>query len=126
MRDVTMIALLCAVGWSAAAQEISREELRRTPVPGSDTMDVVVSRLTVPAGATIPLHTHAGDEHAVVITKATAQAPNGNVLEFEVGATLYFAEGQPHGGLTNIGETPMVAITTSVVRKDAPFTTPVE
>ncbi|MEL7117666.1 MAG: cupin domain-containing protein, partial [Pseudomonadota bacterium] len=114
------------LGWSAAAQEISREEIRRVPVPGSETMVVVVSRLTVPVGATIPLHTHAGDEHGVIITASKAEAPNGQVVEFPVGATVYFPEGQPHGGLTNIGDAPMVAITTSVVQKDAPFTTPVE
>ena len=88
-------------------------------------MIVVVSKLTVPMGATIPMHTHAGDEHAVVITPTTAKAPNGKVLEFPVGATLYFPEGQVHGGLTNIGDGPMVAITTQVVRGDAPLSTPV-
>ena len=43
-----------------AAQDITSEVIRRAPVPGSETMEVIVSLLTVPVGATIPLHTHPG------------------------------------------------------------------
>ena len=117
---LTAIALLMA--GAAWAQGIEREEIRRAAVPGSDTMEVVVYRLTVPVGATIPLHTHPGDEHTVVVTDARAEAPNGNIVEFAVGTPLYFPEGQVHGGLTNVGDAPMVAITTFVVRKDEPLT----
>jgi len=120
----TLTCLACVT--SLSAQEITRDEIRRVPVPGSDTMEVVVMRLTVPVGATIPRHTHAGDEHGVVITASKAQAPNGQVIEFPIGATLYFPQGQAHGGLTNIGAADMVAITTSVVRKDTPFSSPVK
>jgi quercetin dioxygenase-like cupin family protein len=119
----TAFSLVCSI---AVAQDLSREEIRRGPVPGSDTMEVIVSKLTVAPGATIPRHSHPGDEHAVVITDATAQAPNGQVIEFPVGAPLYFPDGQVHGGLTNIGEAPMIAITTHVVRIGEPFTIPAE
>lgn len=115
----TTALLMAGAAW---AQDISREEIRRTAVPGSDTMEVVVFRLTVPVGATIPLHTHPGDEHTVVVTPARAEAPNGNTVEFAVGTPLYFPEGQVHGGLTNVGDAPMVAITTFVVRKGEPLT----
>ncbi|WP_299694412.1 cupin domain-containing protein [uncultured Tateyamaria sp.] len=125
MRRLGLTAIGLLMAGAASAGDISREEIRRVAVPGSDTMIVVVSKLTVAPGATIPMHTHAGDEHAVVITPTTAKAPNGKVLEFPVGATLYFPEGQAHGGLTNIGDGPMVAITTQVVRGDAPLSTPV-
>ena len=83
-------------------------------------------RLTVPPGATIPRHRHNGDEHGVVITPSMAQAPNGQMIEFPVGATLYFPEGQAHGGLTNVGEVDMVAITTSIIRVGAAFSEPAE
>lgn len=122
MRVLLMACVMGLMAGAVWAQEIMREEIRRVPVPGSDTMEVVVTRLTVPVGATVPLHTHPGDEHAVVITEARAQAPNGNIVEFAVGTPLFFPEGQVHGGLTNVGEAPMVAITTHVVRKGAPFT----
>lgn len=126
MRRFMMSMVLAVAALPALAGEVTREEIRRVPVPGSDTMVVVVSRLTVPAGATIPLHIHPGDEHAVVVTASRARAPDGRIVAFPVGATLYFPGGLPHGGLTNVGEGPMVAITTSVVEAGKPFATPVE
>ncbi|MBO9463637.1 cupin domain-containing protein [Tropicibacter sp. R15_0] len=122
MKFLTTFTAIALTATTAFAQDLSREEIRRAPVPGSDSMEVVVSKLSVAPGATIPMHTHPGDEHAVVITAAKAQAPNGQVIEFPVGATLYFPEGQVHGGLTNIGDAPMVAITTHVVRIGEPLT----
>ncbi|WP_299601669.1 hypothetical protein [uncultured Tateyamaria sp.] len=122
MKHVILSAVALLMAGAAWAQDIQREELRRADVPGSDTMEVVVTRLTVPVGATIPLHTHPGDEHAIVMTAARAEAPNGNIVEFAIGTPLYFPEGQVHGGLTNVGDEPMVAITTHVVRKGEPLT----
>lgn len=121
MRILMTAIFMAVMAGGALAQEISREEIRRVAVPGSETMEVVVNRLVVPVGATIPLHTHPGDEHAVVITETKAQAPNGNLVEFAVGTPLFFPEGQIHGGLTNVGDGPMIAITTTVVRKGEPF-----
>lgn len=106
------------------AQEATREEIRRVPAPGSETLEVVVNKLTIPPGATLPFHTHPGDEHAVVITASKAQTPSGKVLVFAIGTPLYFPDGEVHGGLTNVGETDMLAITTSIVRKGEPFSTP--
>lgn len=122
MRMVLAAVMVVASTVAAFAQEITREEIRRGPVPGSETMEVVVTRLSVPPGATIPLHTHPGDEYAVVVTEATAEAPNGAVVEFAVGTPLFFPEGEVHGGLTNIGDAPMVAITTHVVPVGEPMT----
>ena len=123
MKHLVFAAALFVMGAGpAVAQGIEREEIRRVAVPGSETMEVVVMRLSVPPGATIPLHTHPGDEHAVVVTPTTAQAPNGNTIEFPVGAPLYFPEGEVHGGLTNVGDGPMVAITTFVVEVGKPLT----
>jgi len=122
MKHAILSAIAVLMASAVWAQDIAREEIRRVAVPGSDTMEVVVFRLTVPVGATIPLHTHPGDEHTVVITPARAEAPNGNIVEFAVGTPLYFPEGQVHGGLTNVGDAPMVAITTFVVRKGEPLT----
>lgn len=122
-RMVAGVLAALVLAGTAAAQEITSEVIRRVPVPGSETMEVVVSLLTVPPGARIPLHTHPGDEHAVVITPARAEAPNGQVVEFAVGQSLYFPEGQVHGGLTNLGETAMQAVTTHVLRTGEPFLT---
>ncbi|ABD56919.1 cupin domain-containing protein [Jannaschia sp. CCS1] len=122
MKVFLAAALIGAMALPVAAQELLREEIRREAVPGSDNMVVIVARLTVQPGATVPLHTHPGDEHAVVITPTTAQTPGGDIVEFAVGTSLYFPEGAIHGGLTNVGDSDMVAITTHVVRADEPLT----
>ena len=115
--------MVLATALPGLAADATREELRRVPAPGSETHEVVVNRLVVPPGATIPLHTHPGDEHTVVITDTRARTPGGQEIAFAVGTPLFFPEGEVHGGLTNIGETDMVAITTSIVRKGEPFET---
>ncbi len=124
MKHVVLSVLATCVAFGAAAQDITSEEIRTVPVPGSETMVVVVSRLNVPVGATIPLHTHPGDEHTVVLGAARATAPNGQEIAFEAGQTLHFPMGQVHGGLTNVGDAPMVAITTHVVDKTKPLSVP--
>ncbi|MEM6478837.1 MAG: cupin domain-containing protein [Pseudomonadota bacterium] len=113
----------CALASGSLAQEVLREEIRRVPVPGSDTMEVIVVKLTIEPGATMEMHSHHGDEHAVVIAGGKARLPNGQETEFPVGATLYFPKGAVHGGLTALGD-PLVAITTSIVEVGKPLIIP--
>jgi len=124
MKHAMLQVLLALAAAGAAAQEVTQEQIRTVPVPGSENMVVVVSRLTVPVGATIPLHTHPGDEHVVVLGPARATAPNGQEITFEAGQTIHFPMGQVHGGLTNVGDAPMVAITTHVVDRTQPMSVP--
>lgn len=123
MRILSIILMLLAGG--ASAQSVLREEIRRVPVPGSDTMEVVVMRLTIEPGATMEMHSHHGDEHAVVISGGIARLPNGQEREFPVGATLYFPMGAVHGGLTAV-DAPLVAITTSIVQVGKPLIIPAQ
>lgn len=104
-----------------AEEKLARTELSRVDLSGSDTMEVVVSRLEVAPGAKIPLHTHFGDEHMVVFEGGQMTAPNGKVIEFKQGMTGFFPAGKVHGGLTNTGDTPLVAITTHILEKGKPF-----
>ena len=106
-----------------AESQFERKELSRNDLSGSDTMEVIVSRLEVPPGATIPLHTHFGDEHMVVFEGGDMTAPNGKVIAFKPGMTGHFPAGKVHGGLTNSGDTPLVAYTTHIVEKGKPFST---
>lgn len=110
----------------AAAQEITRDELSREAAPGSETHEVIVSRLTVPPGATVPLNKHAGDEYLVVVQGGTMQAPSGAEIPFPAGATARFPAGEVHGGLTNIGAADLVAITTHIVEIGKPLNLPLE
>ena len=109
-----------------AESQLVRTEISRDDLSGSDTMEVVVSRLEVPPGAMIPLHTHFGDEHMVVFEGGDMTAPNGKVITFKPGMAGFFPAGKVHGGLTNTGDTPLVAYTTHIVEKGKPFSTPAQ
>ena len=127
----TALAAVCLsvplLGQPAHADgQLVRTELNRADLSGSDTMEVIVSRLEVRPGATIPLHTHFGDEHMVVAEGGEMTAPNGKVIDFKPGMTGFFPAGKVHGGLTNTGDTPLVAYTTHVVEKGKPFSVPAQ
>ena len=120
----TTLAMLAAP--VAMAQEAIRTELSRADVPGGDTLEVIVTRREVPPGASVPRHTHPGDEHLVVIVGGQMQAGNGKVIPFPDGMATRFPDGEPHGGLTNVGDAALVAITTHVVRKGEPLMSPAD
>lgn len=109
-----------------AESQFVRTELSRDDLSGSDKMEVIVSKLEVPPGAMIPLHTHFGDEHMVVFEGGDMTAPNGKVITFKPGMTGFFPAGKVHGGLTNTGDTPLVGYTTHIVEKGKPFSTPAQ
>ncbi|GAA6163042.1 cupin domain-containing protein [Pelagimonas sp. KU-00592-HH] len=123
LHAVTLVLALGAATTPLAAQEVTRTEIRRVDAPGSTTHEVIVSRLEVAPGATIPRHTHPGDEHMVVLEGGEMKAPNGKIIPFALGDTALFPAGQVHGGLTNAGTTPLVALTTHIVEKGQPFMT---
>jgi quercetin dioxygenase-like cupin family protein len=118
--------LTCALGLGAplAADElVVREVLQEKPLSGSETQVVIVSKLTLKPGGRIPLHTHPGDEHAVIVVGGLATLPNGKEINFAPGTPMFFPEGAVHGGVTNSGEADLEVLTTHIVRKDEPFQT---
>ncbi|WP_372570938.1 cupin domain-containing protein [Ruegeria jejuensis] len=127
IRAAAAIALFAITPIFAFAEGvITRTELSRADVPGSDTHEVIVARLEIEPGATVPRHTHHGDEHLVVIIGGTMQTGDGKQIPFPDGMAAHFPQGEPHGGLTNAGDTVMVAITTHVVEKGKPLNVLVE
>ncbi len=126
MRKLVPVVAFLTIILSAGAADVIREELQRNLILGSDTMVVVVNRLTVPVGATIPLHTYSGDEQGGGGTQSQAKTLGGQIVDFPVGANLYFPQGEVHGGLTNVGDGPMGASTVSVVNAAEPFSKPAE
>ncbi|MCV3270318.1 cupin domain-containing protein [Roseobacter sinensis] len=119
-----MALVLAAPGW--AEDLVQREVLNEQPLSGAEGTVVIVSELKLMPGGRIPLHTHPGDEHAVVVVGGRALLPNGKEVEFAAGTPMFFPEGQVHGGVTNLGDAPMEIVTTHIVRADAPFTVAAE
>lgn len=115
------LAALLVAAPAMADDKVKRTELNRADLSGSDTMEVIVSRLEIAPGGRIPLHTHHGDEHLIVIEGGVMTAPNGKEIPFKAGMTAHFPAGKVHGGLTNTGDAPMVAYTTHIVEKGKPF-----
>lgn len=105
---------------------VVREFLNEQPLSGSQGIVVIISKLTVKPGGRIPLHTHPGDEHAVMVVGGTALMPNGKEVSFPDGTPMFFPEGQVHGGVTNRGESDIEIVTTHIVRADEPFQTAAE
>jgi len=121
-----LLTSLCLLALPALSAEPVRTELARHPAPGSQTHEVIISRLDVPPGATVPRHIHAGDEHLYVLIGGQMQAPNGQGIPFAAGHVAHFPEGQPDGGLTHVGDAPLVALTTHIVEIGEPLNLPVE
>ncbi len=48
------------------------------------------------------------------------------MITFKPGMAGFFPAGKVHGGLTNTGDTPLVAYTTHIVEKGKPFSTPAQ
>lgn len=112
--SAVMLTCLGSASWADGGL-VTRTELHRVPAGVDSTHEVIVSRLEVQPGGTIPRHSHLGIELLTVVSGGQMQAGTGQVIDFPTGAVVQFPEGAVHGGLTNIADTPLVAITTHVV-----------
>ncbi|CUH75449.1 cupin domain-containing protein [Tropicibacter naphthalenivorans] len=124
MKAVLTAAVMACLAAPLWAEDLFvREQLSAQPLSDAQDMVVIVSKLTLKPGGRIPLHTHPGDEHAVVVQGGTALMPNGKEVEFSSDMALFFSAGDVHGGVTNHGDADMVILTTHVVNALEPFET---
>ena len=121
----TLFATLTAIAFAAAnfaqAGPIEREELFRAELASCPGTEVIVARLQIAPGATVPRHSHNGDEHLAVIRGGPMAMPDGKTIDLPTGAALDFARGVEHGGLPASGDTPVELYTVHIVDKDAPL-----
>ena len=120
-----LVAALIA-GPVAADGLVTRDILNEQPLSGSEGMVVIVSKLTVKPGGRIPLHTHPGDEHAVLVVGGKALMPNGKEVSLPNDTPMFFPAGQVHGGVTNQGDADIEIVTTHILQADQPFQTAAE
>jgi quercetin dioxygenase-like cupin family protein len=106
----------------AGSEQVTRTELYKSDLAGSDNTEVIVAQLELVPGATVPRHSHNGEEHLIVLQGGTMAMPNGDVMEFLPGVTMDFPRDFVHGGLTATGDRPMVFLTVHIVDKNAPQT----
>ncbi len=122
-KSICVFAAVCFASGVFAEELVSRTELSRDPLSGVPGMEVVKSKLVLQNGGRIVLHTHPGDEHAVIAQGGMVELPNGKTVEFADGTPMFFPEGQVHGGITSRHDAPIVVYTTHIVRSGEPFTT---
>jgi quercetin dioxygenase-like cupin family protein len=119
------MALICvAPGIAFADGKIVRTELTRADAPGSATHEVIVARLEIQPGGTVPLHTHHGDEHLIIIQGGPMKTAGGKTVNFSDGMVSHFLQGKVHGGLTSMGKETVIAYTTHIVEKGKPLSIP--
>ncbi|WP_187430676.1 hypothetical protein ROLI_000810 [Roseobacter fucihabitans] len=126
LKSAVVFVVLLIAAPVFADDLVVRKVLNEQPLSGSAGMVVIVSKLTVKPGGRIPLHTHPGDEHAVIVVGGQALMPNGKEMAFPDGTPMFFPAGQVHGGVTNQGEANIEIVTTHIVQADQPFQTAAE
>lgn len=118
---VVLATIALAAGSAARAEETEREELFRAELAACSGTEVIVARLKIAPGTTVPRHSHNGDEHLAVIRGGRMAMPDGNIIDLPAGAALDFPRDFEHGGLTVTGDQPMLFYTVHIVDKNAPL-----
>ncbi len=104
-----------------AGGEIVRTEVSRADLSGTENTEVIVAKLEMFPGASIPKHFHHGDEHVVVIEGGSVTLTDGKVIEFATGSALHFPAREVHGGFTASGDGPLIVYTMHIVEKGKPL-----
>ena len=129
-RFVWMVSMLSATTFFLLTQFVNAAEVQRNPLqnaeisPAEDSV-VIVTELILPPGASIPRHTHPGDEFLYVLEGGTVTTQSGDNIRFESGASDHFPRGEVHGGFTVSGDQPLKVITTHIVDRGVPLVIPV-
>lgn len=122
-RVFAALLAACLAVPTAAEELVVRQVLHEKPLSGVQGVNVIVSTLVIKPGGRVPLHTHPGDEHAVIVTGGEVRMPNGKDMRFPDGTPMFFAAGTVHGGVSNRGHSDIEIVTTHIVDADKPFST---
>lgn len=126
-RSVVSTGIFCLLTTVPLAEELTvRTELHRADLSGGAGMEVILSNYVVKPGGKVPLHTHPGDEHLLVVQGTILTTHDGKTIEFKNGMATSFPRGTVHGGVTNSGDQDLVLTTIHIVDKDKPLFTMVE
>jgi quercetin dioxygenase-like cupin family protein len=110
---------------ASQAQDTKRTELKKGDLTGTN-MEIIVGLVEIAPGATVPLHTHPGEEAFYVIEGGTAETPDGKQIELAPGVADINARDVPHGGVKISGSKPIKLLTVHIVDKGKPMTVPVK
>ncbi len=120
---VAMVVAVSAMATQARAQEVTRREIARSAVAGTD-KEMVLVEVTIPPGATSPRHTHPGEEAFYVVQGSTIEYPDKPATARDAGSGGITAREVPHAGYKNVGATTLKQISVYVVDKGKPLSSP--
>ena len=119
-------ALVLAPLPSFADGKVTRTVLKRVDLTGVEGLEVITTLIEAEPGASIPRHSHHGDEFLYVLEGGTTQAPGKDPVSFEAGQTVHFPRGVVHGGFTVIGDKAIKGLTVHIVDKGKSLVVPAE
>ena len=108
---------------TAGAQTLSRREISRTDIAGTD-KEMVLVEVDIPSGATSPRHTHPGEEAFYVVQGSTIQYPGKPAEERAAGTGGINKREVPHAGYKVVGSRTLRQVSVYVVDKGKPLSTP--
>ena len=127
IKQAASIALIgLGLTLSAAAQTPTgkRTELTKGDLTGTN-MEIIVSVVEVPTGASGMLHTHPGEEAFYVLEGATVETPDGKPITLATGGSRINVRDVPHGAFKVTGDKTLKLLTVHIVDKGKPMTVPV-
>jgi quercetin dioxygenase-like cupin family protein len=132
MKTIAVPLVLAAIVLSAAADEPNpaqqpvRTVFERHDQSGVPGKEIVIGSAMLPAGSTIPYHTHPGDESGYVLKGALILHTRGQPDRMlKAGDSFFNARGAVHSLSTVPGEEGGTAVSTWIIDKGQPLATPV-
>ena len=127
MKRVVLVVLagLVLSAGAATAQEVKRTELQRRDLTGTN-MEVVVSIVEAPPGATLPKHYHNGEEAFYVLDGGTVEMPGQQPTARAAGSSGINVREVPHAGYKVVGDKPLKLLTVHIIDKGKPMQVPVQ
>ena len=124
VRSALLLAALVCPGL-LGAQEMTRTELNRHDLTGTD-MEVVLSIVEAPPGATIDRHFHNGEEAFYILQGSAIQVPGKDPSALATGASGINVRNVPHAGYKVVGDKPLKILSVHVVDKGKPLYVPAQ
>jgi quercetin dioxygenase-like cupin family protein len=115
-----LVFALAAFASAAQAQDVKRNELKKGDLTGTN-MEIVVAVVELPPGASVPLHTHPGEEAFYVLDGGTGEMPDGKAITFAPGGAGINVRDVPHAGFKVTGDKPLKLLTVHIVDKGKPM-----
>lgn len=131
MRNLPLSAVVLCTSFlvplqAGAEGEVKRTILKRVDLTGAAGAEVITTLIEAEPGATIPSHTHHGDEFLYVIEGGSIQVPGKDPVTMKAGQVVHFPRGMIHGGFTVIGDETIKGLTTHIVDKGKPLVIPAD